>query len=156
MVYDAEVHGESFNTDQPVCRVLINTGETAGHELYRQLLDKEIKTLSIHVDVRGVKSLELESDIGVLNAEKPFYPFGTQPVKRSNFYVSYPELFEKAWGKVDVKIDWKNTPDSFVDLYYAYRTDYIYKASSFGFLEGMLTMEIPEIEPVDGVQLGTC
>ncbi|MCA1761330.1 MAG: hypothetical protein LC658_16290, partial [Bacteroidales bacterium] len=55
MVYDAEVHGENFNTDQPVCRMLINTGDTAGHSLYRQLLDKEIKTLSINVDVRGVK-----------------------------------------------------------------------------------------------------
>ncbi|WP_372947679.1 baseplate J/gp47 family protein [Mariniphaga sp.] len=151
VAYDSEVHGENFDTDQPVCRVLINTGETAGHSLYRQLLDKEIKTLSIHVDVRGVKSLELESDIGVLNAEKPFYPFGTQPVKRSNFYVNYPELFEKFWDQLDVEINWKNTPDSFVDLYYAYRTDYIYKASSFGFLEGMLTIEIPEIEPVEPV-----
>lgn len=137
MAYDAEIHGENFNTDQPVCRVLINTGETAGHALYRQLLEKEIKTLSIKIDVRGVKSLELESDIGTLNAEKPFYPFGTQPVKRSNFYVNYPELFEKAWGKIDVKIDWKNTPDSFVDLYYAYRTDYLYKASSSKFLGGI-------------------
>ncbi len=152
MVYDAEVHGENFNTNQPVCRVLINTGETAGHSLYRQLLEKEIKTLSINIDVRGVKTLELESDIGVLNAEKPFYPFGTQPVKRSNFYVNYPELFEKNWGKVDVKIDWKNTPektgsnDAFKDLYYAYRTTYLYQASSFKFLDGMLTQQKFEFE----------
>jgi hypothetical protein len=152
MVYDAEVHGENFNTDQPVCRVLINTGETAGHALYRQLLEKEIKTLSIHVDVRGIKSLELESDIGVLNAEKPFYPFGTQPVKRSNFYISYPELFEKSWDQIDVKIDWKNTPektgtnDAFKDLYYAYRTDYLYQASSSGFLYGMLIQETLSVE----------
>jgi hypothetical protein len=151
VAYDSEIHGENYTTVQPVCRVLIDTGETAGHALYRQLLEKEIKTLSIHVDVRDIKSLELESDIGVLNAEKPFYPFGTQPVKRSNFYVNYPELFEKAWEQLDVEINWKNTPDSFVDLYYAYRTDYLYKASSFGFLEGMLIMEIPEIEPLEPV-----
>lgn len=146
VAYDAEVHGENFGTDQPVCRVLLKTEETDGHSLYRQLLEKEIQTLAIHVDVRDVKSLELESDIGVLNASKPFYPFGTQPVKRSNFYVGYPELFEKSWGKIDVKIDWKNTPDSFVDLYYAYRKDYIYKASSSGFLDGMLLPEIIEAE----------
>lgn len=137
VAYDAEVHGENFNTVQPVCRVLINTSENAGHALYRQLLEKEINSLLIHVDVREIKNLELENDIGTLNAEKPFYPFGTQPVKRSNFYVNYPELFEKAWSKIDVKIDWKNTPDSFVDLYYAYRTDYLYKASSSKFLGGI-------------------
>lgn len=152
VAYDAEIHGESFETDQPVCRMLINTGETGGHALYRQLLEKEIENLSIHVDVRGVKSLELESDIGVLNAEKPFYPFGTQPVKRSNFYMNYPELFEKAWEKIEVKIDWKNTPekagtnDAFKDLYYAYRTDYLYQASSSGFLGGMLLQETLEAE----------
>ncbi len=152
VAFNTEVHGENFNTDQPVCRVLINTGEPAGHSLYRQLLDKEIKTLSINVDVRGVKSLELESDIGILNAEKPFYPFGTQPVKRSNFYIHYSELFEKAWSKIDVKIDWKNTPektdtnDAFKDLYYAYRTDYLYQASSSKFLVGMLTQQKFEIE----------
>lgn len=146
LAYNSEVHGEQFNTEQPVCRLLIKNGETSGHALYRQLLEKEIKTLSMHVDVRGVKSLELESDIGVLNAAKPFYPFGTQPVKRSNFYVGYPELFEKNWEKIDVKIHWKNTPDSFVDLYYAYRKDYIYKASSSGFLDGMLLPEIIEAE----------
>jgi hypothetical protein len=152
VAYDSEVHGENYTTVQPVCRVQIDTGETAGHALYRQLLEKEIKTLSVHVDVRDIKSLELESDIGVLNAEKPFYPSGTQPVKRSNFYVNYPELFEKAWEQLDVEINWKNTPektgtnDAFKDLYYAYRTDYIFQASPFKFLDGMLTKEEFELE----------
>ena len=129
--YDTEIHREHFKTSQPVCRVLVKTGEPEGHSMYRQLLEKEIVNLSVHVDVRGVKSLELESDLGVLNASKPFYPFGTQPVKRSNFYIGYPELFEKNWNSFDVKIDWKNTPDSFVDLYSEYKNPVVDSNSHF-------------------------
>ncbi len=146
VAWNAKAHGENFNTQFPVCRVLIKTENTAGFELYRNLIEKEIKSLKINVDVRDIKSLSLESDIGTLNPEKPFYPFGTQPVKRSNFYVGYPELFKKTWKNIDVEINWKNTPekdeldettDAFVNLYFAYRTNYIYKANSTGFFSAM-------------------
>ncbi len=129
--YDSEIHGQNFNTDQPICSVLIDTGNTNGYSLYRQLLEKEIKTLAIHVDVREIKSLEMESDIGLLNAAKPFYPFGTQPVKRSNFYIGYSELYKKDWGSLDVKIEWKNTPGSFVDLYSGYNEHTVDSNSHF-------------------------
>ena len=145
VAYAPETLGEKFDTGFPVCRVLFKTEETEGFELYRNLIEKELSNLSVEVNVQGVKSLLLESDIGTLNAEKPFYPFGTQPVKRSNFYINYPELFKKNWVSINVEIDWKNTPedtagsdlDAFVNLYYAYRTDYLYQANSSGFFQAM-------------------
>src|SRR5690554_4974584 len=141
--YNATVHGEHFDTDQPVCRVLIRTSNIEGHTLYRHLIDKEINNLSIHIDARGIKSLELENDIGQLNASKPFYPFGTQPVKQSNFYIGYPELFEKEWQKIGARIEWKNTPektgtmDAFMDLYYAYRTTHRFQSSTTKYLTAL-------------------
>lgn len=146
VAYDAEILGEKFVSDFPVCRVLIKTENKEGFELYRNLVEKEIKTLTVDVDVRGVKNLALESDIGTLNAKKPFYPFGTQPVKRSNFYIGYPELFKKSWKSLDVELEWKNTPeklggyDAFVDLYFAYRTDYLYQANSTKFFDAMFVL----------------
>ncbi|MBN2635894.1 MAG: baseplate J/gp47 family protein [Prolixibacteraceae bacterium] len=150
--WNEKAHGENFNTHLPVCRILIKTENTDGFKLYRNLIEKELKSLKISVDVRDIKSLSLESDIGTLNPEKPFYPFGTQPVKRSNFYIGYPELFKKTWKNVDVEINWKNTPekigtaDAFVDQYFAYRTDYIYKANSTGFFTAMFVyIELDDI-----------
>jgi hypothetical protein len=146
VAYDAEILGEKFVSDFPVCRVFIKTENKEGFELYRNLVEKEIKTLTVDVDVRGVKKLTLESDIGTLNAKKPFYPFGTQPVKRSNFYIGYPELFKKSWKSLDVEMEWKNTPeklggyDAFVDLYFAYRTDYLYQANSTKFFDAMFVL----------------
>lgn len=147
VAYDPEIHGENFEAGLPVCRVLIQTENEDGHTLYRRLVEKEIKSVTVDIDVRRIESLELESDIGTLNAAKPFYPFGTQPVKRSNFYIGYAELFKKEWKTFDVEIGWKNTPeklgsyDAFVDLYFAYRTDYLYQASSSGYLDGIFLPE---------------
>ena len=135
--YNPAVLGEHFSTALPVCRMLIKTGNTDGHSLYRTLVEKPVKNITVNIDVRGVKSLLLESDIGTLNAAKPFYPFGTQPVKKSNFYINYPELFKKDWKNLAVSIDWKNTPDSFRELYYAYRESYRYKVTPSVFLEKM-------------------
>ena len=159
--YNSKVLGEYFNSELPVCRVLIKTENIEGHALYRNLVEKEVSNISINVDVRGVKSLLLQSDIGSLNAEKPFYPFSTQPVRKSNFYIDYPELFKKEWRNIDVEIEWKNTPEkndgtlsgAFVDLYYAYRTNYLYKVNSNDFLSGMLLDKLPS-NIVEGVQGG--
>lgn len=147
VAYNPEIHGENFEAGLPVCRVLIQTENEDGHTLYRRLVEKEIKTITVDIDVRRIESLELESDIGTLNAAKPFYPFGTQPVKRSNFYMGYSELFKKEWETFDIEIGWKNTPeklgsyDAFVDLYFAYRTDYLFQASSSGYLDGIFLSE---------------
>lgn len=135
--YNAAVLGEYFATTYPVCRMLIKTGNTDGHALYRNIVEKPVKNITVNIDVRGVKSLLLESDIGTLNSKKPFYPFGTIPVKKSNFYINYPELFKKDWKNLAVSIDWKNTPDSFRELYYAYRESYRYKVTPSVFLEKM-------------------
>ena len=135
--YNGAVLGEYFATTYPVCRMLIKTGNTEGHSLYRNIVEKPVKNITVNIDVRGVKTLLLESDIGTLNAKKPFFPFGTIPVKKSNFYINYPELFKKDWKNLAVSIDWKNTPDSFRELYYAYRESYRYKVTPSVFLEKM-------------------
>ncbi len=143
VAYNPKIHSENFSTGLPVCRVLFKNENTLGFELYRSLIEKEVKNLKINIDVRGVKNLSLENDIGTLNPKKPCFPFGTQPVKNSNFYIGYSELFKKNWTNLDVEIDWKNTPeklggyDAFVDLYFAYREDYRYRVNSTGFLTAM-------------------
>jgi hypothetical protein len=143
--YNQEIHGENFSGSNPVCRILINTGKNAGYNLFSQLNKNQLKKLTVDVDVKGVKNLSLQNDTGIINVKKPFYPFGTQPVVRSNFTIDYPELFKKNWENFHVDIKWKNTPvkieggsdDPFKELYYAYREDYLYKSNPQKYLIGM-------------------
>lgn len=146
--YNSRVHGEQYNTDQPICRLMIRTGNRDGYELYRRLSEKGVKSLSIHIDVQGISDLILENDVGVLNGKKPFYPFGTRPVKRSNFYVDYPELFAKKWENIHVHIAWKNTPevvndeDAFKEHYYAYRRDHLGESSTYTYLFALYSLYV--------------
>lgn len=123
--YDQKVLGEFFSTELPVIRFLINTQHKKGHALFRSLVKNTIASIIAKVEVNDVKSLLLESDTGLLNAAKPFYPFTTQPEKNSSFIINYPEIFSKKWIEADINIKWKNTPVSFETHYAAYKISFL-------------------------------
>ncbi|WP_405205931.1 baseplate J/gp47 family protein [Aquimarina sp. LLG6339-5] len=153
--YDNEILGENFITPNPIIRFLIKTNNQKGHALFRKLVKKTVSEIKIRVDVRDIKSLTLDSDTGVLNADKPFYPFTTQPVTGSSFKMNYPEVFLKKWETINVNIKWKNTPDSFVKLYEAYKSAYLEGTSRNIFRDGMFinpnATELSANQPEDGI-----
>ncbi|WP_372650881.1 hypothetical protein, partial [Draconibacterium sp.] len=104
-------------------------------------VDKKLNELSIDVAAVGVESLNLYNDIGAINSVKPFYPFGTQPVKKSKFYVDYAELFKKKWNKLNINIEWKNTPDDFLSWYAAYRKPFLTQLSVLDYSDLIFSKE---------------
>lgn len=124
--YNSEVHGGSYRTTQPLLRFVINTKQPTyaeGYKLYTQLLKKKVDKVSINVQVEEAESLQLQNDFGELLPNKPFFPFGTQPMNRSAFHLGYSEAFNKYWKNVSIEAQWLNTPNSFKDHYIAYRRD---------------------------------
>ncbi|WP_303924283.1 hypothetical protein [Draconibacterium sediminis] len=141
VAYNKKIHAENFKTEFPVCRVLINTSNETGHELYRDLVDKKLNELLIDVAAVGVENLNLYNDIGAVNAAKPFYPFGTQPVKKSKFYLDYAELYNKKWNKLNINVEWKNTPDDFLSWYAAYRKPFLTQLSVLDYSDLIFSKE---------------
>lgn len=135
--YDQRILGEFFATELPVIRFLINTQSTKGHTFFRSLVKNAIDTIKVKVEVKDVKSLLLDSDTGLLNAAKPFYPFTTQPEKNSSFIINYPEIFSKKWIEADINIKWKNTPVSFENHYAAYKESFLETISKKIFIDAM-------------------
>lgn len=154
--YDQKVLGEFFSTELPVIRFLINTQDTKGHNLFRALVTKAITSITAKVEVKDVKSLLLESDNGLLNATKPFYPFTPQPEKNSSFIINYPEIFSKKWIEADINIKWKNTPLSFETHYAAYKKSFLETISKQIFIDAIFIKDISENkmhanQPEDGI-----
>ncbi|MCD0480742.1 baseplate J/gp47 family protein [Chryseobacterium sp. LC2016-29] len=116
--YNKEVLLETFQTNFPVVRFMIEGKKY--YNIYEALSETLVKNIEISVDVKGVKSIQIENDNGALNSEKPYYPFTAQPIKGSNFFIKCPEMFSKKWKNVDITINWKNTPDSITGLYNGY------------------------------------
>ena len=120
--YNPEVHLENYPTSDPLVKVVFKTNTKKGYSIFRNVVHQPVAKITVEVSVSGVQSLNIENDTGVLKPNKPFYPFTTQPTRRSNFYIDYPELFSKNWGKLWVDLLWKGTPSSFKSHYEAYRT----------------------------------
>ena len=118
--YDNDVLKENYNTTYPVVRFNINTAERKGVEFQRAIVNRVLSSMTVKVNVQGASSVHLENDNGVLQANKPFFPFTPQPIKASNFYIDYDEVFAKAWTNITINFDWKNTPADFSTWYNAY------------------------------------
>lgn len=134
--YNSEIHLESFDTNSPVVKLLVDVNHSsgAGVKVFKALKER-LKTLDISVDVQGMKMLQLESDFGKLNAEKPVFPFTTTPVIGSSFEYGHEEIFSKNWTSLTTNIRWKNTPPgSFKKWYAAYQKSLIGSLSIQGYV----------------------
>lgn len=121
--YKVAVLGENFATTDPVIRFIADTGKEQGYQFATALSSLKLQSIQIQVDVNDIKTMSLENDMGILNEKKPFLPFGPIPVKNGRFTIKNQELFSKNWSSLSLKINWMNTPDSFRNQYFAYRTD---------------------------------
>ena len=117
--YNPEIHGEQFDTGFPIFRFIVRITSQTGYGIYK-MCSGLIEMINVRVEVRDMRNLVLESDTGTLNAQKPFYPFTTNPVKGSAFSVFNEEIASKKWNSMDINIHWKSTPDNFNDYYRAY------------------------------------
>lgn len=136
--YNQEFLLKKYNTSYPIVRFMIDVSQAKGHTFYRAITQKVVEKITIKVDVKGVKNVVVENDNGILKTAKPFYPFTTQPVKKSNFYIDYPELFSKNWSSIDINLKWKNTPDSFKEWYKAYINSQKTATSKATFIDEMI------------------
>ncbi|MBL7970123.1 MAG: baseplate J/gp47 family protein [Prolixibacteraceae bacterium] len=121
--YQAPVHGERYTSGDPVIRFLIDTGSEQGYSFFTVFSELQLKNIQLSVQVNGISGVEIESDLGILNAKKPFMPFGPIPLKNSRFTVKNDEIFRKNWTNLKLSLNWMNTPESFTNQYLAYRDD---------------------------------
>lgn len=117
------VLGERYSTELPILRVLVDLASESGYTLVSLLSQLTLSTVEVNVSVNGLNTLTIENDLGVLNSGKPFLPFGPVPVKNSKLTIKNEEIFRKNWSQINLQINWMNTPESFVNQYFAYRND---------------------------------
>lgn len=108
--YSSKTHGYAYFTDAPVLHVLLKeNGNKIG---YNDLRNVALDKASLSVSVSNITSLALENDAGVLDAKKPFLPFGSQPTKGARFSVGCVEALSKKLSELGVSVIWKDVPAS--------------------------------------------
>jgi hypothetical protein len=115
--YDPAKHRHAFATRAPVLQVLLR--DEAAHR-YSALRPLVVRAASLEVEAAGVRSLELESDAGPLDARRAFQPFGPQPVPGSRFLVGCAEALSKRLAELTLELYWLGLPEDFDALYAGY------------------------------------
>lgn len=128
--YDSEVLLEPYATTDPVARFLIKNSATnsIGNTFQNIFSTTKVNSISIDVSIDSIQDITIENDLGVLDASKPFYPFGPQPKKGSNFFIGLPEALDKNWTEINIDFSWKDKPN-LVENYIAYREEFIERIS---------------------------
>ena len=123
--YNAAKHGGTFNVALPMLKIYLVNDDASIYE-YDALKDITITQTEIRVEVgmdsaysqKGLKNLLLSNDFGVLDASKPFMPFGANPKKDAGFVIGQKEIFSKKNASVTLNIEWADLPSDEKNIKY--------------------------------------
>jgi hypothetical protein len=124
VAFDNKLHGEELISDFPVMKLILNN-ESYIYP-YSLLSDVEIEQVIIHSKVLGVKDLLLHNNVGAVNANSPFYPFGPVPRVGSFLVIGNNEIFQKQLEDLKINLEWFELPqdtNGFKDYYKDYKLD---------------------------------
>lgn len=102
-VYSEKAHELGIDVAAPVLEVTVPAG---GNSAYEALRTRTVANLRLSVEVKEITLLELPGG-GVLNGEKPFYPFGPLPGGGEIFTAHYAEARRKNANLATEDFSWK-------------------------------------------------
>ncbi len=108
VAYDTQIHGEGYDTSWPVLEFVLSSDEAM--YAYSYLKDLSVESCRIEVSVAHVKDIQVFNDLGRLDINKPFYPFGSTPGLGSYFLFGTEELVRKNVTDLSLDIHWHNLP----------------------------------------------
>jgi hypothetical protein len=118
------VHGTSWATTLPVLQLRLRSdGRLYPYSLLEEMLLNEAQ---LAVQVRGVRKLLLDNNLGRLDASKPFMPFGPLPTTASYLVFGSPEMARKNVTHLAVNLRWSGLPvdeGGFARYYAAYPSE---------------------------------
>ena len=120
------------------------------HSAYQPLRRLRLQRLRLAVSVVGLAGLALRNDQTVLDAKKPFEPFGNNPASGARLQLGHPELVGKAIDSISFRYSWLGAP-AVLASHYANYPDAA-RADSFsarmGLRDGLLFAAVPKPVPL--------
>lgn len=119
--FSREIHGDHYDIAAPALRLALDNPTLFGQIYpFRNLI---LEKLSINVAVTDYRGAILQNDLGLIDSNQPFQPFGPIPKLHANFYIGSDEVFCKNLKALNINIDWENLPqldDGFEGYYASY------------------------------------
>ncbi|MEM6722861.1 MAG: hypothetical protein AAF598_02425 [Bacteroidota bacterium] len=122
--FDPAIMEEPFKTTDPILKIQnIPDTDTFNYQRWKEIKIQQIK---IHIDVDDFKDFILQSDLGRLDASKPFLPFGIQGKKGAQLILSSKEVFQKPLKSLQLDYDWDGLPEGTTEVNATFGNDVDY------------------------------
>jgi len=125
VAYAPEVHGPGYASPHPLLRLTINPKSYLFP--YSLLVSFIVKEVRIEVAVTGARQVLVYNQLGRLDPNSPFKPFGPLPAVGSYCILGNPEMARKRITAFDLDIEWGDLPrekGGFESYYRDYPTPY--------------------------------
>ena len=116
------LHKEKIASDYPLLKLIFNIDSYIYS--YGLFLESEIEQVVIHTKVFDLKKLVLNNNVGAVDANTPFYPFGPVPKIGSYLVIGNNEVFQKQLDNLKINLEWLEVPSEqhgFKDYYHDYK-----------------------------------
>lgn len=123
-IYLPEVHGENYDVEWPIVKILLNNYST--HNAFSFFRKLTLERVTIKADVNGSREIKLQNNIGNLSPDNPFHPFGPQPGIGSYLDIKNTNIFNRFTRDFCVKIEWIDLPKNaggWTDYYKEYNVN---------------------------------
>ncbi len=141
-----ELLGTAFDTDRPLIKILLNPNHAS--YLYSFTGPLQLASIGIEARVKGLKSLTIFNELGLLDGAAPFAPFGPLPKRNTYFLVGHAELFRKKITDLSMYLEWNNLPD-LPDGFSEYYENYGYKVDNYSFRVRLSAISNHSFKPSD-------
>lgn len=127
----------------PAIKLSLDSGYLDAFYFFSSL---EIEKITIESTVRGYSSLVVQSDLGGLDASKPFNPFGAMPQVGNSLYVDLRQVAYSKAKNLTINIEWANLPTD-EGGFESYYDGYAARVANDSFVAALSFMNDSEWEP---------
>jgi len=127
---DTDIHGDNYNSQYPILKIYMNSNAYVFP--YYLFNNSILEQISVQVKVKGLKELDVHNNIGPVNINMPFFPFGPVPTKGSYMIIGNNEVFQKELDELSINAEWFELPEDNLGFYNHYK-DYGTKTTNSSF-----------------------
>ncbi|WP_053002200.1 baseplate J/gp47 family protein [Kordia jejudonensis] len=152
--YDTEIHEGNYTTTHPIIRVLFdqNDRKETTFETYTTISEATLESVELATTGIYKTGITVKNDLGKVNTENPFFPFGPLAKKRAKLKISSKEWIGKRISDVTVSLDWKDNPDNFETHYKHYIQQYLNITPPETFISVHAGLKTPIVTGANGSQ----
>ncbi len=126
--YNKEIHKGNYQTEHPLLRIIFDAEvqkKALSFKFYKQLVSRTLKNITLNTTATYSSKIELSNDLGKINLDNPFYPFGPQAKKNAKLKIGAKEWVGKRISDVKLALKWKDVPENLENHYEHYKQELV-------------------------------